>query len=225
MKALILASLLAACATAQAVETYSGELKTPRNPGGSALATNQWDKGGFSLTWTVTQRDDDVFSYEYLLRAASPIYDFIVETGLLSQDDLLPGTTDHWTFGTFGPEHTDLTLPDTITGMKTIFTDGRNTQSVNIVTHSTPEWGNFFSYGEHPDKPLIMVIPTGAWNSGFKFDPPEYVRGVDQWGYLPVPSSDERAAVPEPVMGIGVFFIGLFFAGMKKDSRNTRWNE
>lgn len=210
MKNLIIAALMAVATSVSAEPLHiSGELATSRNPGGSALATTTWDKAGFSLSWNVVQVDD-VFTYEYLLRAASPIYDFIVETDLLHQSDLLPGTTNLWEFGTFVSDHTDLTLPDEITGMKTVFVDERNTQSVNIVTHGSPQWGNFYSYGEPPDKPLIGVIPTGAWNVGFQFDPPMFVSSDPiPYGYLPVPSQMTSVTVPEPIMGLGIVLLGL----------------
>lgn len=158
-------------------------------PGGGIAATQDWDDGGFSLSWTIS-KSLDVWNYSYEIQARKGISHTLLETSAefdFARDlnDFMGGTWEAPPPGDWTDQQGNPDLPvATFHGFKAEPNAGSELDwSFSFESPRAPTWGSFYTKdGE------TSGINVTAWNNGLE-NPSE-----DKQDYVATPDTE---TVPE----------------------------
>lgn len=164
--------------------------------GGGIYATGSWDNGGATLHYTVTERPDGLWQYDYhfvlLKKELSHIIFEVSKT--FTKDNVFDGTTDGWTLGYWGTEgNSNPGIPSELYGMKFDGPFSLDTM-ITMVSNREPMLGNFYAKdgvdGKGADKVDVYAYNTGFnTTDGIKILVPDTKEGGGNPNIVPEPSS------------------------------------
>lgn len=189
---------------------YTGSLSTDD---GGLIGTGAWASGS-SLSWEVTQNQDNSWHYSYFFDVSEKsVSHMILETSYaFTIDDIFNIMFDSGTYGSLEIGENGMTpgnpnIPDAIYGIKFDETDGLSMQ-FSFDSWRTPVWGDFYAKDG-----VDGGVTVSLWNAGFTpgdtdpLDPP-----AD--GSIGYHILRPDTVVPEPgsimALGSGVLMLGAF---------------
>ena len=223
MSALFLFTVVPAQATPIWGTDASSELTGGRtSPAGSGVdATQQWDNGGFTIDWTITQGADDKWTYTYDVKGdTKALSHFILEV----TEDGNPFNTYNGTSTYEGPDTWDVNgqgksnplMPNPIYGVK--FDFGSTEVTYTMVTDRAPVYGVFYTK-DGKDGGNDVVAWSNALNSS-DYRTNEFLTITD---FIVRPDGVGGAPVPEPatMLLLSCGLIGIAASGRKRFFKKT----
>ena len=196
----------------------SEELTGSRNSlaGEGVDATQQWDNGGFTIEWDISQGSDDLWTYIYTVTAdTKDLSHFILEV-----------TDDEYPFNIFdgtslpyeGPYRYDSgtssssnpLMPNPIYGVKFDFGDTEVTYT--MVTDSAPVYGVFYTKDGKDGSGVYDVV---AWSTALNSGDYKVNESLTTTDFIVRP---DGAPIPEPstVLLVGTGLLGIIGFGRKR---------
>ena len=203
----------------------SGELTGSRtSPASSGVdATRQWDNGGFTIEWVISQGADDLWTYTYDVTGDTKGLSHLILEVTEDDDDfnIYGGTSAPYE----GPEEWSLSpsnplMPNPIYGVK--FDFGDTIVTYTMVTDRAPVYGVFYTK-DGTDKDDGVSYDVVAWSNALNFSNYKINEDLTEIDFIVRPDG-VGAPVPEPatMLLLGTGLVGFAVSQRKKFKKMNR---
>ena len=185
--------------------------------GGGVDATEEWNNGGFTIEWNISQGTDKLWTYIYNLTGYTKEFShFILEFTkdnnpyTININEKYEGPRE-WSLSTSNP-----LMPNPIYGVKFDYGDSTNV-TYTMVTDRAPVWGVFYTKDGVNDDTKIDVV---AWSTALNSSDYRTNESLTTTDFIVRP--DGGVPIPEPstILLVGTGLLGLI--GFKRKRLNKK---